>query len=606
MKVLFLPDNKIYEANEGDNLLKIAEKCNILLNASCAGKGLCGKCKVKIISGEVAEPCTEELKHLSKTEISEGYRLACMVFIKNPLTVEIPQTHGGSSRKKSMAKLPIDFSPNPSINKAHIKVKKASMKNQKNDLDRIKEALNNPTISFDTNILSKIHNCLEYTKGDVTVVLFKNKLISIEPFDTQNNCYGVAFDIGTTTVVGMLWDLNTNVLIDVSARTNSQSIFGSDVISRIQFCNEEDKNLKIMQTKVISCFNEILSEFCFRNNITSDNIYDVTVVGNTTMSHLFMGVHPKPLARTPFAPVFCSPIATIANVLGINLYPLANFHLLPNIAGHVGSDIVGVMLATKINELKGATIAIDIGTNGEVIVANDGNLIACSTAAGPAFEGASIKNGMRASKGAIEGVLITQNSVQLDIIDSEEPTGICGSGLIDAIAQMLDNKIIESNGRLIERKEAEEKGFSLELLNRLIKTEFGTEFILAYKNNGEHIVLTQQDIREVQLAKGAILAGIKTLMKTLDIKTENISRIILAGAFGNYIKKESALRIGLLPPVCLEKIISSGNAAGAGACMALLSINHRKLALDLSQNTEHIELSMNIDFQEEYMCSMGF
>lgn len=606
MIILFKPDNIEYQAQEGENLLKASEKAGVLIDASCAGAGTCGKCKVKVVSGNAGKPDEAEANLLSGNQIQEGFRLACKVLLMDDLVVEVPGSHRGSTRKKKMAKLPEDFIPDPGFKKIHIKVDKPSMKNQMNDFSRIAQAIDKSDLKIHNLLLPKIHGILDSKKGDVTAILNGNILIGLEAGDTEKDCYGVSFDIGTTTVVGMLWNLNTNKMVDVEAATNPQSVYGSDVISRIQFCNEDEENLKVMQSKIIECFNDILHEIFIRNSLNPEYVYGVTVVGNTTMSHLFLGVHPGPLARTPFSPVFCIPVDTGAKILGINVNECANVHLLPNIAGHVGSDIVGVILATGIDKLKGSSIAIDIGTNGEVVAAMNGKLATCSTAAGPAFEGACIHHGMRAAKGAIEGVRITKDTVELKIIDAGEPIGICGSGLIDAVAQMLDAGLIEQNGRLIESEEAFAKGIPDSISARLFKTDTGNQFILAYGENGEHIVLTQQDIREVQLAKGAIHAGIKTLMRFLGMELQDIDRIILAGAFGNYIKKESALRIGLLPNIPAEKIISSGNAAGAGACMALLSNKSRSHAVELAKAVEHVELSMNLEFQEEYMNAMSF
>jgi len=606
MQILFKPSDKQWEVQEGNNLLQAAEKAGVLINASCAGAGICGNCKVRVISGNPGLPGKGEMDFLSKWEVEEGYRLACMVQPEENMIVEIPDLHGSSLRKKDMVRMPPDFVPEMTVQKLHVKVPKASMKNQKNDITRILEVAGREDLKIERRLLPKVHALLDRSKGDVTLVIKGDRLLALEPGNTEDVCYGAAFDIGTTTIVGMLWDLKTSRLVDVAARTNPQSVYGADVISRIQFCSQEEGNLNLMQHKVIDCFNDILKEFSAKNGLNAETVYDITVVGNTTMSHLFIGVDPKPLARTPFAPVYCMPVDTPAGDLGVQANELASVHLLPNIAGHVGSDIVGVMLTLGINRLAGCTIAIDIGTNGEVVLAREGVLAACSTAAGPALEGAAIFQGMRASRGAIEEVRINGSSVSLKVIDDAEPMGICGSGLIDAVAQMLDAQLIDDSGRMLERHEAEEKGIHRELCQRLMLRDEITEFVLAYKQKGEHIVLTQQDIREVQLAKGAILAGIRTLMKWMDVSTEDVDRIIIAGAFGNYIKKESAMRIGLLPQVSLEKITFCGNGAGAGASMALLSNSARRHGDILARQTKHIELSMNPEFQEEFMQAMSF
>lgn len=606
MKIKFLPLGKEIHASAGDNLLQAAEKAGILIDASCAGIGKCGKCKVKIISDHNFPITTIEQNLLSPFELENHYRLACCFSIQSDLEVYIPNSHGGSTRKKRMTTLPKDFVPETTITSTHRKVPKATMKYQLNDLDRIANAFDKSSITLAPGLLPSVHSALENAHGNVTAIFRGNHLLALEAGDSSQHCYGVAFDIGTTTVVGMLWNLNTHTLVDVEARTNYQSIYGSDVISRIQFCNEDVSHTSLMQEKVIQCFNDILEDLFVRNHILPQHVYDVTIVGNTTMSHLVLGVHPKSMARTPFAPVFCDAQTLSARELGILVNPGATVFLLPNIAGHVGSDIVGMILSTRIYQYSGCHIAIDIGTNGEIVAIKDGKMITCSTAAGPAFEAASIYHGMRAASGAIESVQIENGQVYIKTIDDHSPIGLCGSGLIDAVAQLLEANIIETNGHMLTCKEAILAGIPSSLAKRIITTEAGLSFVLAYNESNEPIVLTQQDIREVQLAKGAILAGIQTLMKTLDISLEQIDSIMLAGAFGNYINKHSALRIGLFPQVSLDRIISVGNAAGAGASMALLSDTEKTIAIEAANATEHIELSMNMDFQEFYIYAMSF
>lgn len=607
MKIIFHPYTKEIHANAGDNLLQIADKAGILIDASCAGAGKCGKCKVKITSGTVSPLTDAESALLTNFEIEHHYRLACYVTVTNSdLEVTIPGVHGGSTRKKRMTILPKSFIPEKRISSIYQKVPKATMKYQVNDLDRISQTFEVPNMTIIPELLPLIHSALESERGNVTATFCGNTLIFLEPGEHSDACYGIAFDIGTTTVVGMLWNLHTNTLVDVEARTNYQSVYGADVISRIQFCNEAPEHLTLMQDKVIQCFNDILEDIYVRNQILPNHVYDVTIVGNTTMSHIVYGVHPKSMARTPFAPVFCSAQAQNASNLGIHVNPNAGVYLLPNIAGHVGSDIVGMTLAVQMDSLKGSHIAIDIGTNGEVVAIKDGQMLTCSTAAGPAFEGATIYHGMRAASGAIEKVTISKNDVILQTIDDVPPIGICGSGLIDAIAQLLESGIIDPSGRMLTSEEALAAGISSDLTRRITDTKQGLAFILSYSDQGDNILLTQQDVREVQLAKGAILAGILTLMKTLHMTVHDIDSILLAGAFGNYIQKESALHISLLPQVDIHKIISVGNAAGAGSSMALLSDKERRHASEIAARTQHIELSMNMDFQEYYMSAMTF
>lgn len=609
MKVLFQPENKQVEAKEGENLLKIAEGAGILIDAACGGTGKCGKCKVKIISGNSGELTSAEKTYLSEYEITHGYRLACQVMApeSSHLEVVIPGQHGGSSRKSSMTRMPDSFVPEARVKALHGIVKQASMSNQISDVERIAQTFNMPDMKIVSGVLPRVHNALSVKHGDVTAVFRHEVLMHIENGDSSSRCYGVAFDIGTTTVVGMLWDLSSNEIVDVEAKTNYQTVYGSDVISRIRYSMSARDHLHNMQEKVIQCFNDILETMYLRNGISYQNVYEVCAVGNTTMSHFVLGVDASSMSKIPFAPVFRNAQQVPARSLGIQVNPQSRFYLLPNIAGHVGSDITGVILAVDMDHLKGSHIALDIGTNGEVVAIKDGKMVCCSTAAGPAFEGATIHFGMRAAPGAIEGVTITENgTLTIKTIDDKPPVGICGSGVIDAVAQMLKAGVIDNNGHMLFAKGIRDAGLGETLASHMTIYEEKPALLLATTDEGEEILITQDDVREIQLAKGAILGGILTLMKTLGIKKEDLDSIMLAGAFGNYIKKESALRIGLLPQVPVEKIISVGNAAGAGSSMALLSDTVREHASKVASEIVHVELSMNNDFKNYYMTTMSF
>lgn len=606
MKILFQPNQVLWESAPGESILQAAERANVLIDASCAGTGTCGKCKVRVISGTCSPMTENEKARLSPEEIRLGYRLACKTIPEDDLVVELPGIHKGSSRKKNMAALPADFVFAPTVKKELIHVEKASMKNQHSDQDRLLEALNNKTAYLDHRLMGSIHKLTKRSGNKLTVVLDRDRIMALEAGDTRDQCYGLAVDIGTTTAVSMLWDLNSCKNIAVAARTNPQSIYGADVVSRIQYCNEAEDHLEKMHRKVIDCVNDMIEEMTVAAGIDPQNIYDVTVVGNTTMSHLFLNVHPQPLARTPFAPVFCLSQDRTAQELKLHVSPLANVHFLPNIAGHVGADISSVLLATGLKTKKGIYVAIDIGTNGEILLANNGKVLACSTAAGPAFEGAQIYMGMRAADGAIEKVTIEEDDLLVKTIEDEPAIGICGSGLIDAVACLLQAGVVDPAGRMLSRVQAERSGVAPKIAARIIEHDKKPAVILAFGENEKPIILTQDDIREVQLAKGAIRAGVSTMMRLLGIADRDLDQVMLAGAFGNYINKASAARIGLLPDVQADRVISIGNAAGVGACMALLSGKQRSLVDEQVKDIEHVELSCNEVFQDEYIMAMGF
>ncbi|HEX3021701.1 MAG TPA: ASKHA domain-containing protein [Lachnospiraceae bacterium] len=613
MKITFQPMNHIIEEANEVNLLEIARKHGIQIEADCAGAGICGKCRVKVIEGSLNDPTDSERAVLSDVELADGVRLSCEIVVQNDMVVEIPKKQVEVSRKKDMMKLPAGFKVSPRIRKVFLEIPEPNIENPSSDLERLLSCLSEKSIEIESGILPKLHATLKEKRGKVTAIITGGRIIGLEAGDTTSVRYGIAFDIGTTTVVGMLWDLDNGTLLDVEGRTNPQSAYGADVISRIQYSMRSTENLNTMRDSIIDCMNEMIEEFTTRGifsgrelgSTAKCSIYAVTLAGNTTMSHLALGVTPESLSKSPFSPVFCKSIQLTGIQSGLHVNPYALVHVLPNIAGHVGSDIVSVMLTTNLRELDGANLAIDIGTNGEILLAHQGKVLTCSTAAGPAFEGASIYQGMRAAKGAIEEVEITMGTVECKVIEGGEATGICGSGLIDAIAQMLEVGVIDETGRLLEEQEALEAGISEGIAKRLVRSEKGLEFILVYRQT-DPIVITQKDIREVQLAKGSIAAGMKTLMKIADLMENDITRIMIAGAFGNYIRKESALRIGLLPLVDVERVISVGNAAGAGASMALLSEEASKLADTLARQVEHIELSTSMQFQEEFLNNLNF
>ena len=389
---------------------------------------------------------------------------------------------------------------------------------------------------------------------------------------------GVAFDIGTTTVVGMLWDLEMGEQIATTAKTNPQNEFGMDVISRITYCTKEEKNYKHLQALIVKCLNEILMELCEKTGAVAENITAAAVCGNTTMSHIFAGYSPVNLAKAPFTPEYQGMLNITAKEAGLNIGEYAKVSVVPNIAGHVGGDITAGIVASKLLECQGLTVFIDLGTNGEIVLTDGTHSYTCSTAAGPAFEGAAIKCGMRAALGAIESVIIKDGEVYTKTIEDTEAEGICGSGLIETVAQMLDANIINQKGRMAVATEAEAKGIDSRLIKRLVDIDGERAFTLQEKTDGDDIVITQSDIRELQLAKGAIKAGVQIMLKESGKSEKDICRVLVAGAFGNYIDKRSAVRIGLLPDIPLEKIISVGNTAGAGVSMIMTSLKERRLS----------------------------
>ena len=459
-----------------------------------------------------------------------------------------------------------------------------------------------------TGICSKCGRCKDagMLRGAVDR---KTKILNLpEDFrpETDERGYGIAFDIGTTTVVGMLWDIYNGCQIGAQAETNPQNEFGLDVISRITFANEAEENLKLLQDKIIGCLNLITEKLCSEHNVDPQSIIRVTVCGNTTMSHIFAGYDPASLAHAPFDPAYTGTLFMRAGDLGLQIQPESTVMLIPNIAGHVGGDITAGILAARLEDRKEKTLFIDIGTNGEIVFCQDGKMFTCSTAAGPAFEGAAIYQGMRAANGAIEKVRFENEDVLFQVIGGIPPVGICGSGLIDAVAEMKKAGVIDKKGRIATAESYDRKHPGSLLCERLRDGADGREFVLVSKTNDEDIVITQKDIREVQLAKGAIGAGIQLMMQKMESKPEELDRIIVAGAFGSYIDKNSAVTIGLLPDIDRDRIESAGNTAGAGTLMAVASSEEAVRVQNIPEKLTHIELANEPDFQHTYLKAMGF
>lgn len=417
---------------------------------------------------------------------------------------------------------------------------------------------------------------------------------------------GIAFDIGTTTVVGTLWNLQTGEHLVTHARTNPQNTYGADVISRINYCEDHPERLEKLRSLVLQCLEELTQSLLKKAGESADQVRRVVIAGNSTMSHIVTGHDPSSLARSPFHPAYTGPVLRQAREMLAGIPPEAEVFVLPNIAGHVGGDITAGLIASRLKVKKELVLFIDIGTNGEIVLTDGNQMMACSTAAGPAFEGAAIHQGMRAAAGAIEALRIQEGALFFRTIEERVPTGICGSGLIDAIAEMKKAGIINKSGRLLLPQDKKGDPFPEDIAGRLRETDGIREFVLVFREDQEDIVITQKDIREVQLAKGAIAAGISLMLQKTGRRAEEIQQILVAGAFGNYIDKASAMEIGLLPDLALEQVESIGNAAGNGAGMVLLSSAEKQLALEIPEITQHLELATCENFQEEYLKAMSF
>lgn len=599
------------ECSPQKTLMENFIQLHISLQNDCSGKGTCGKCKVKIMSGEVSPITQVEERLLAPEELGAGWVLACQRYPLSDLQVFWEHNQDAATRKTDLVYGKQKTYQDPLVGVTTLSLTPPDLRDQQPDWERlVAAAVQRETVNAAAPrlVLQKLPDLLRQSAYTIDVIMWHDTIIDVRPVSENRKFYGFVFDIGTTTIAAYLVDMVDGDVLAAAGATNPQMKYGADVITRINGISENYALLHIMHDRVMTAIKELMRQLSSAKQIDRDDIYGVTLVANTTMSHLAMEIDPRYLAKAPFTPCFKQPLSFKAKEFALPMYAEGEIFVLPNVAGYVGSDTVGVMLATDIGEQDGYTVGVDIGTNGEIILAGNGRILTCSTAAGPAFEGSHIQNGMRAGKGAIEKVRIVGGQIELQIIDQVPPCGICGSGIIDAIAQMYQCGLIDSSGRLIDPQERIGNHDALQSRLR-VGVDQMNEFLLVRK--GEHgaqqdIVITQKDIRELQLAKGAIAAGIQVLAEEVAIEESQISRVFLAGAFGNYIDKTHAVAIGMFPGIDKEKIIAVGNAAGDGGKMALLSRAKRAQALAMSERAEHIELSTNSAFYQKFMKEMEF
>jgi uncharacterized 2Fe-2S/4Fe-4S cluster protein (DUF4445 family) len=607
MKLRIQPFRMVLNAPKGVNLLSALAPAGIHLRSDCGGVGRCGKCKV-LCHGGLTAPNQSEMKIISSKELEKGVRLACQAKVRKPTEVFVPAASIENQIQILVEGTPRALKLNPSVEKKSIQI---SFQRFEKDLNweaiRCKKGPPNrselsPTLHF----LQRLSGNGGLKENRLSCILMNQRCVDIERADTDRRVYGMALDIGTTTIVGYLLDLTSGNQVSLSAMMNPQTEYGGDVVSRILYATTSPNGLKRLQDALIVAVSEIVQEASKRARVSTAQIYEICAVGNTTMHHLLLGLRPSNLTHFPYTPVIRRPFAFPAKEIGISIHPEGQFYLPPLVAGFMGSDTVGVTLSTFLHKSKVIKLAIDIGTNGEIVLGNRDRIVAASCAAGPAFEGGQIRHGMPGSKEAIDAVAIdSEGNVYLHTIDGIPPLGICGSGLVDAVSELRRMGMVDRNGQLSNKIERGHRN----LARRMTKFEGQSAFVLSQgneKSNSKKICITQKDIRELQLAKGALWAGIRILMRVMGIQSQEIAEIFLAGAFGNYVKPESAIRIGLMPAFEKRRIKPVGNAAGTGAKMALLSLKEREEANMIVEQIEYIELAKHPDFQNEFIQGMSF
>jgi uncharacterized 2Fe-2S/4Fe-4S cluster protein (DUF4445 family) len=621
-QVIFQPSGRRGEVAEGKTVLEASRSLGVGIESVCGGKKSCGKCRIRIESGifdrfgitslpDHLSPFTEEEgKLIGEKERAAGFRLACAAAIQGDVLIVVPEesrTGRQVVRKEASNKT---ISLNPAVRLFPVTLVPPTLNDPQGDYERLVAALSErfglqrPEIDYPA--LLGLPAALRQGNWTVTAAIrMEREILAVFPGEVED-AYGLAIDVGSTTVAGYLCSLKTGKLIGTESLMNPQVTYGDDVIARITYVMDHPDGMNKMRGAIIECLNDLIRTVTGDHGLSPADILEITLVGNTAMHHLFLGIDPRALGVSPFTPAVHRSLDIKARDLGLAVHPAANVHILPIEAGFVGADNVGVLIAEEPYRRDEMVLIIDVGTNGEMILGNREKLLSSSCATGPALEGAHIRFGMRAAHGAIERIRIDPETLEVSfkIIGEERwrpefrltgAKGICGSGIIDGVAELYRAGIIDRSGR-----------FRTDLATpRLRLTDGKPEFVIAWPEETSlegAITINQKDVRSVQLAKGALYAGAKLMMKRLGIA--KLDRVVLAGAFGSYIDKTEAMILGMFPDCDLNCVSSVGNAAGDGARIALLNRDKRLEAEEMARRVEYLELTLAKEFQEEFMAAM--
>ncbi len=597
----------------------------IAIDSTCGGHGTCHKCKVRV-EGDTVPITRHDARTFSPDQIAQGWRLACLVQATRDLKVEVPPLT--TRPKAATVGVGRQVILRPALQKRYVELDEPTLSDQRTDLVRLTDAITDLELTADLHVLRRLATVLREADFKVTAVVVDEDLIDIEAGDTTAQRYAIAFDLGTTTVVATLLDLGTGTPIAVASMLNKQQPFGGDVISRISATMIDPGMLDRLQQAAGDTLDELARQVCREGAVDPWNVYEVAVAGNATMTALVLGIAPEPLGVAPFVMSTAQPPTVLAHDLGIDLHPRARATMFPALGAYVGGDIVAGMLATGMDRDKRTRLFIDVGTNCEIVLSDGDTILSTAAPAGPAFEGGAIRCGMRAADGAIETIKLNggfetgagapssttdapsfvEEPVQLGVIGDVEPRGLCGSGLVDAVAELVRLGLLDSSGRFVPDHVAAEMAPALS--DRLTRIGEERVFILHRPtpdtDPAETVYLSQRDVRELQFAKAAISTGWSLLLEQLGLEHRDVQQVLLAGSFGTYLSPASAVRIGLVPKLPVLRIVAAGNVAGEGAKMALLSIRERVGAQALLEEVTYVELSDRPDFNDKFVEQLGF
>jgi uncharacterized 2Fe-2S/4Fe-4S cluster protein (DUF4445 family) len=602
----FQPSGTSVRVPPGVTVFDAASWNGIAIDSTCGGHGTCKKCKVQIVDGTVpASPL--DARAFSEPELADGWRLACRAQAEHDLAVDVPPLV--TRPKAATVGVGRQVILHPALQKRYIELDEPSLSDQRTDLERIRDAVDDLELRADVGVVRRLPGVLRSSHYRVTAVVVDDLLVDVEPGDTTGSLLAIAFDLGTTTVVATLLDVATGTPVAVRSALNRQQPFGADVITRISATMLSPDALERLRALAAETLQELVEEVCEEGGIEPEQVYEVALAGNATMTQLALGIDPEPVGVAPFILATREYPDFPASELGLRIHPRARANVFPALGAYVGGDIVAGLLATGMTRDKRLRLFIDVGTNCEIALGSSERLLCTAAPAGPAFEAAQIKCGMRAAEGAVEVVRIAPEGLELGVIGDVEPSGICGSGLVDTVAELVRVGLLDASGRFVDDESA--AGLSPALAARLItRDDRERAFVLHWKGEmgdpSQAVFLSQRDVRELQFAKAAIATGWRLLVAELGIEESEIQQVLLAGSFGSFLSPASAIRIGLVPHLPRTRIVAAGNVAGEGAKMALLSMQERHAATAMLDSVSYVELSDRPDFNDRFVDELSF
>jgi uncharacterized 2Fe-2S/4Fe-4S cluster protein (DUF4445 family) len=604
VRLRFLPEGAEVRVPSGTPVFDAATWNGIAIDSTCGGYGTCKKCKIRVVSGELPVGPIDP-RAFNPEELADGWRLACRALAREDLVVEVPPLQ--TRPKAALAGVGRHVILRPSVQTRHLVMEEPTLEDQRPDLRRVLDAIDDLEPHASIGLLRSLGGTLRRAGYDVTAVVVDEELIAVEPGDSTARRFAIAFDLGTTTVVATLLDLDSGQPLAVRSMLNRQQPFGADVITRVSATMMEPEALGRLQELAQATLAELTAEVCAEAGVEAEEVYEITVCGNQTMMQLALGIDPEPLSMAPF--VVASPSFPDAKAadFGVPVHPRAHAYVFPSLGAYVGGDIVAGMLATGLTRDQRLRLFIDVGTNSEIALGSSERVLATAAPAGPAFEAAQIRCGMRAAEGAIEGVKIKEDTLTLEVIGDTEPAGLCGSGVVDVVAELVHNGLLDHSGRFAEAEAVAASGRP-QLAERFAMIGKERIFVLHPRGTGpeDSVFISQRDVRELQFAKASIATGWQILLRDLGVEASDIQQVLLAGSFGAYLTPLSAVRIGLVPKLALPRIISAGNVAGEGAKIAALSARERAEADAIVHEVQYVELSGRADFNDLFIDQLSF